>query len=133
MSPAPNEVLAPKATVLVVEDEDAVRMLVELVLTKNGYKVFGARDGPEALNLFALHADTIDLIVTDVVMPEMSGYELVHQLVMAKPGLKVIFMSGFTADETMPSALHSHGIRRLHKPFMPGDLTQLMEETLHPS
>jgi CheY-like chemotaxis protein len=105
-------------TVLLVEDEDAVRALTREVLRRNGYVVLEARHGLEALRLAERHPDTIHLLVTDVVMPHMSGRELSDRLADVRPKMKVLFMSGYTDH----AAMHRHltpGAAFLQKPFTP--------------
>ena len=86
-------------TILLVEDEPAVRMLTRIVLERAGYLVWEARDGVEALRIWKEHQDTIQLVLTDIVMPEgVSGRELAARLQASKPELRVIFTSGYSAD-----------------------------------
>ncbi len=108
-------------TVLVVEDEAGVRAIVRRVLSQQGYAVLEASDGREALIVAGEHASrgagTIDLVVTDVVMPEMSGRELVGMLAVQHPGSRVLFMSGYTDDEIIRRGLPVPGMAFLQKPF----------------
>ena len=83
-------------TVLLVEDEDAVRALAREVLRRHGYVVLEARHGVDALRVAERHTDDIHLLVTDVVMPHMSGRELAERLATVRPTMKVLFMSGYT-------------------------------------
>jgi CheY-like chemotaxis protein len=117
-------------TVLVVEDEDAVRSLVARVLRSRGYRVLEAASGTLALAVVDAHIGAIDLILTDVIMPGMSGPELVRRLIAERPALRVIYMSGYTQDEV----LH-HGVRQdtasfLEKPMTPGGLAAKVREVL---
>jgi PAS domain S-box-containing protein len=82
-------------TILVVEDEEGLRLLTERILTRRGYTVIAAGDGPEAVDLAGRHAGSIDLLLTDVIMPHMSGYDLATLLRAAHPALPVIYMSGY--------------------------------------
>jgi len=105
-------------TVLLVEDEDAVRALAREVLRRHGYVVIEARHGLDALRLAERHPDTIHLMVTDIVMPHMSGRELADRLAEVRPKMKVLFMSGYTDH----AAMHRHltpGSAFLQKPFTP--------------
>ena len=105
-------------TVLLVEDEDAVRALAREVLRRHGYVVLEARHGLDALRVAERHPDTIHLMVTDVVMPHMSGRDLADRLAEVRPKMKVLFMSGYTDH----SAMHRHltpGAAFLQKPFTP--------------
>ncbi len=109
-------------TVLLVEDEDAVRRIVRLSLESQGYSVLVAGGSAEAIRVAEAHAGSIDLLVTDVVMPEMGGRELVESLRARRPGLRVLYMSGYTDD-----AVVRHGVVEaidafIQKPFTPLDL-----------
>jgi PAS domain S-box-containing protein len=114
-------------TVLVVEDEEVVRDLIGRDLTGRGYSVLTAGTGREALAVAAEHDGAIDLVVTDVVMPEMGGLELMQRLVAARPGIKVVYMSGYTeravADGAVPRPL-------LQKPFNASTLADTIREVL---
>ena len=86
---------APKASVLVVDDEEAVRKLVDRVLREGGYQTVTAADGPEALDA-ASKLETLDILVTDVMMPQMHGDELARRLRQRQPGLKVLYLTGYS-------------------------------------
>ncbi len=105
-------------TVLLAEDEDAVRALAREVLRRHGYVVLEARHGLDALRIAERHPDIIHLLITDVVMPHMSGRDLAQRLLSVRPTLKVLFMSGYTDHAVM----HRHltpGMSFLQKPFSP--------------
>lgn len=104
-------------TVLLVEDESGVRKLVHEVLRRNGFQVLDAKNGTDALAVAELHLAPIDVIVTDVVMPGMSGRELVERLEPRRPEMKVIFMSGYTEDEAIREGVRSAKTAFLPKPF----------------
>ncbi len=117
-------------TILLVEDNAMVRDLAVDALREAGYHVLLAEDGLEALRLASAHPQPIDLLVTDVVMPEMSGVALAERLTAERPGLRVIFMSGYT-DETIAH----HGVEKgssvfLSKPFMTDTLLVKVREVL---
>jgi CheY-like chemotaxis protein len=119
-------------TLLLVEDEEAVRRLAYHVLQEQGYTVLEARHGEEALQVYARHAGPIDLLVSDVVMPHLSGPELARRLTAHAPGLRVLFLSGYHRDDLELKDLP--GARRayfLAKPFNPDELTRLVREILH--
>jgi two-component system cell cycle sensor histidine kinase/response regulator CckA len=103
-------------TVLLVEDEDAVRALAREVLRRNGYVVLEARHGVDALRLAERHTDDIHLLITDVVMPHMSGKEAAERLTTVRPSMKVLFMSGYTDHAVMHRDL-TPGAAFLQKPF----------------
>jgi len=105
-------------TVLLVEDEDAVRALAGEVLRRNGYTVLEARHGLDALRVAERHSDAIHLMITDVVMPHMSGRDLAERLVAARHQMKVLFMSGYTDHAAVHRDL-TPGTAFLQKPFTP--------------
>jgi two-component system, cell cycle sensor histidine kinase and response regulator CckA len=117
-------------TVLVVEDEDAVRALVGRVLRKQGYEVIEAPNGRAALRLAELHGERIRLVVTDVVMPEMGGRELAEQLRRARPELRFLFMSGYTDDAAVRRDIADGHTYFLEKPFSPTVLARTIHEAL---
>ncbi|HEX7117537.1 MAG TPA: PAS domain S-box protein [Longimicrobiales bacterium] len=117
-------------TVLLVEDEEAVRSLVRKILEQRGYCVLEARSGSEALALSAKHPGPIDLLLTDVVMPEMSGRELAERLLPDRPGTRVLFISGYTEDAVVRHGIQNTRISFLEKPFSPGALARKVREVL---
>jgi signal transduction histidine kinase len=112
--------LARGVTVLVAEDEPTVRMFVTRVLKSAGYRVFEAPDGHSALDL-ADRIGPFELLVTDVVMPRMTGPELARALTERDPELQVLFMSGYSGDDVVRQGLVEHGAAFLQKPFSPHD------------
>ena len=116
-------------TLLVVEDEDFLRQGICEFLRSLGYKVLVANSGPKALLLASEHPH-IDLLLTNVVMPKMSGAELSHMLGSLRPGLKMIFMSGYTDDELLRSGVQESHTALLQKPFGLGTLAQKVRDTL---
>jgi CheY-like chemotaxis protein len=116
-------------TVLVVEDEDGVRELVRQVLTEQGYAVLTARHGRDALLLAERHERPIHLLVTDVVMPEMGGRELVDRLTALRPELRVLYISGYSDDEILLRGVPA-GTRYLHKPFVAEGLMERVREAM---
>lgn len=126
-SPSSSSARRGPATILLVEDEDAVRRSLTLLLEREGYTVLAARDGEEALEVAAKHQGALHLLMTDVVMPRMSGRELVERLAGRRPGLAVLFMSGYSEcdlDLELP-ATHFIG-----KPFSIVDLTHKVRQAL---
>jgi PAS domain S-box-containing protein len=111
-----------EGTIFVVEDEPAVGALVESVLKTEGYTVLRARNGAEALQLIETADPPFDLLLTDVVMPRMGGPELVRKLQESHPGLKVLYISGYTDSALMERGALEEGIDLLQKPFTPRDL-----------
>jgi PAS domain S-box-containing protein len=116
-------------TILLVEDEEKVRHLVRKVIEQQGYTVLEAESGPAALQLVRDRSD-VDLLVTDVVMPEMSGPELATQLSGRRPGLKVLFISGYTDDASVHRGLAEGTPMVLQKPFSPAELAHKIREVL---
>ena len=116
-------------TVLLVEDEDGVRRLLTHVLTKSGYTVLEARSGPEALALYQQQSCRIQLLLTDIVMPHLSGRELAERLLKLQPDLKIIYMSGYT-DEVMRGIGPHSGALFLQKPLRPDVLVGKVREVL---
>jgi CheY-like chemotaxis protein len=108
--------------VLVVEDEDAVRRLTTRVLAAAGYDVLTAGSPGEALTLAAAEERTIDLLVTDVIMPSMTGPALARRLVAARPKLRVLYVSGYTNDALADRGILPEGTHLLEKPFLPAEL-----------
>ncbi len=116
--------------VLVVEDEQAVRHVVRRVLQLQGYTVFTARDGAEALRIAQEQDGRIDLVMTDVVLPEMSGPAIVERLIAAWPHAKVLYMSGYAAEEAMKRGLLDPGTALLRKPFTLDELARAVRGVL---
>jgi len=117
-------------TVLIVEDEEAVRRLADRILRSAGYKVLTAAGGGEALLLCEKHDGAIDLLLTDVVMPQMSGRELAERLAKTSPKLKVLYMSGYTDNAIVHHGVLDPGTRFIGKPFAAAELTRKVREVL---
>jgi two-component system, cell cycle sensor histidine kinase and response regulator CckA len=129
-SPETVQVASGSETILVVEDDRAVRMLSRRVLEQAGYRVREATNGPEALRLYGSIEEGIDLLLTDVVMPEMNGRELAQRLWERNPQLKVLFMTGYTTNAIIHHEMLEQGVAILQKPFTPGVLTTRVREVL---
>jgi PAS domain S-box-containing protein len=117
-------------TVLLVEDEDVVRDLARCVLKLCGYQVLEAGNAGEALTRSEKHPATIDLLLTDVVMPQISGRELAERLAPLRPDMKVLFMSGYTDDAVLRHGLESAKVPFLPKPFTPQSLARKLRAVL---
>jgi two-component system cell cycle sensor histidine kinase/response regulator CckA len=118
-------------TILVVEDEDAVRELICKVLKAHGHTVLEAPHGVEALQVVEKHEGTIQLMVTDVVMPRMSGRDLARRLAPLCPEMKVLYISGYTEDEIVHNSILDEDTEFLQKPFMPNVLLNKVREVLN--
>jgi CheY-like chemotaxis protein len=117
-------------TILLVEDEHPVRELAKRFLTAAGYHVLAASNGGEALLTCESVAGPIDLLVTDVVMPMMSGRELWERLCKVRPGLRVVYMSGYSGTAIAHHGLLGEGIRLVEKPFSGAELTREVGQAL---
>jgi two-component system, cell cycle sensor histidine kinase and response regulator CckA len=117
-------------TILLVEDEEPVRRLLTYILRHRGYEVLDAAGGDEALTIFAQHGDSIHLLLTDMVMPKMTGRELCERLRALRPGLKVVFMSGYTDDVLVRTGALSPGMSFLQKPLRPDTLAAKVRAAL---
>jgi signal transduction histidine kinase/CheY-like chemotaxis protein len=118
-------------TILLVDDEKTVRTLAGHVLRNHGYTVLEACDGEEALEVYARQAGNIDLLVSDVMMPNLTGMELAERLAALAPQLRVLFLSGYQKDEADPEEDKTAApLRFLTKPFRPADLIATVRELL---
>ncbi len=117
-------------TVLVVEDEEGVRALMQKILRRQGYTVIEAANGAEALDLVKTYEKTIHVLVTDVVMPQMGGRALAEQLKGVRPNIKVLYVSGFTDDAVIQSGLLPPGTAFLQKPFTLSSLLGKVRDVL---
>jgi CheY-like chemotaxis protein len=118
------------STILVVEDQDELRTLISETLSDNGFKVISAENGAKALEIFKADPKKFDMVVTDVVMPEMGGRALANELTKILPDFKILYLSGYTED-----TLAGHGISGQHphfleKPFSRASLLQKIQEIL---
>jgi PAS domain S-box-containing protein len=117
-------------TVLLVEDEDGVRELIWKILTDHGHTVLEARHGRDALAIAADYKHPIELLLSDVVMPEMGASELADQLLAERPGLKVLYISGYTTDEVVRRGISRQDAAFIQKPFTPEELMRKVRELL---
>ncbi len=133
--PTPAPISSPVATrgvetVLLAEDEGTVRRVARMILERHGYHVLEASDGTEALRLAHEHADKVQLLLTDVVMPHLNGPQLAAQLASELPQLKVVYMSGYLNDRANRDAIINSGSTILEKPFKPKDLVRAVRDAL---
>jgi two-component system cell cycle sensor histidine kinase/response regulator CckA len=127
------ESLRGEETILLVEDEDVLRTLLAKFLRFYGYAVLEARHGGEALLICERHPGPIHLMVTDVVMPQMSGRELADRLIPLRPEMLVLYMSGYTDDAMVHHGVADLAVPFLQKPFKPIDLARQVHDILHPA
>jgi two-component system cell cycle sensor histidine kinase/response regulator CckA len=125
-----GELLRGGETILVVEDEEEVRRLAVRILERQGYKILEASCVNDALMLCKEHKEPIHMILTDVVMPGMSGRQLAEQLVPLHPQMKVLYMSGYTNHAIAQHGILEDGVNYIQKPFTIGGLTRKMREVL---
>jgi two-component system cell cycle sensor histidine kinase/response regulator CckA len=128
----PPRLLAPNGieTVLLVEDEEPVRSLSRTILCSCGYSVIDAGDGEDALRRAELHGGHIDLLISDLVMPRMSGRRLAELLLQVRPSLRVLFMSGYAKDVVRTPGASESDFAMLPKPFTPVGLARKVREVL---
>jgi CheY-like chemotaxis protein len=117
-------------TILLVEDEAVVRRLVAEILETNGYSVLQAGDGPSALEVLRRHKGPVDLLLTDVVMPGMSGREVAQAVTQMRPGTHVVYMSGYTGSVIDHHGILEDGVAFLQKPFTADDLGRTIRSLL---
>ena len=127
----PLEAEEGRETILLVEDEPVVSRFIEQALRSRGYTVLGARDGTEALRTFARHADQVQLVITDVLMPGMGGRELADEIRRSQPEMPVLFVSGFARQHPLScSGPPRKGEEFLQKPFSPSELARSIRRIL---
>ena len=117
-------------TILLVEDNPAVRALARRVLYRQGYTVLEAADGEEAILLCDRYGGHIDLVLSDVVMPKLSGPKAVEQLVAMRPSMQVLYMSGYTDDSIGQHGVLEADVHFIQKPFTPPALGKKVREVL---
>jgi two-component system cell cycle sensor histidine kinase/response regulator CckA len=117
-------------TILLVEDEEQVRVIALNILRRQGYQVISAQNAGEALLICERHPGKIDLLLTDVVMPQMSGPELAKRLGKSRPGMKVLCMSGYTDDSIVRHGVLETGVAFVQKPITPALLSRKVREVI---
>jgi len=127
---AAPKVASERRTILIVEDERSLRKLTRKTLSDAGHKVFEAGDASEALEVSRKTKDTIDLLLTDVIMPGMSGKKLAEVLIAERPGIGVLYMSGYTDGEIATHGILDEGTAILRKPFTRDELMRRVEDAL---
>jgi CheY-like chemotaxis protein len=122
------EAVNPSATILLVDDDEAVRRLARTLLIEEGFRVIEASNGAEALEVSSAHPEPIDLLLTDLIMPKLNGLLLVGRLVQERPGIRVLYMSGYV-ERSMLLVKHPEAIL-LQKPFTRGALIAAVRQVL---
>jgi CheY-like chemotaxis protein len=117
-------------TVLIAEDDDAIRKLLVDILEPLGYRVITADSGMEALRVAETAGGGVDILLTDVVMPGMSGKELAQRFQTIDPGIKVLFMSGYTEEVIIRHGVEQAGVSFIQKPLIPNKLVRKLREVL---
>ena len=117
-------------TILVVEDETALRRLIRLSLERRGYKVLAAKDGAEAIEICQREPSQINLVLSDIMMPHVNGLQLRERAATLCPDAKFLFMSGYSEEIVDPENLLAHGCAFLEKPFLPDELARKVRELL---
>ena len=128
-APAADTLAPGSETVLLVEDEDAVRSLAQRVLRRSGYNVLVARDGREAIDIADRYTGTIDIVVSDLVMPQVGGGEVAEEFLQRRPAARVLLISGYTPD-ALPTPPPGASYEYLQKPFTPDVLTRKVRDVL---
>jgi CheY-like chemotaxis protein len=126
----PQRVSRGSGTILLVEDDDSVRLAIRRILTIGGYLVHEAATADEARKLFAAHRDSLDLLVTDVMMPGENGAQLAGALREQKPGLRVLYVSGYPGEDLARLGRLSGEVELLRKPFTVRELTERVRGVL---
>ncbi|HJX30881.1 MAG TPA: response regulator, partial [Thermodesulfobacteriota bacterium] len=125
-----EEIPRGKETILVVEDDRMVRRLAVDILRRQGYRVLEAEAGGEALLVCEQYKGPIDLILTDIVMPHMSGPEFIERLKQVRKDFKVLYMTGYTGERIVDHGILEEGIELIHKPFTITKLARKVREVL---
>ncbi|MCR9164014.1 MAG: ATP-binding protein [Nannocystaceae bacterium] len=131
-TPTPAAGTARLGTILLIEDEDAVRRIVKRLLERHGYRVLGAASGKDALSLLSAET-TLDLVLSDVMMPVMTGPEVVARVQERFPDVPVLYMSGYSDDTLAPGGVLGEGAQLLRKPFEPEGLIARLRELTEPA
>ncbi len=129
----PGAVPGGTETVLIVEDDDAVRSLTSSALRMHGYTVLAAENGDRAIEIFRERADEIQMVVSDVIMPGLSGRETIEAILAIRPGVRVLFLSGYTEDSVLRRGIRTGEVDFLQKPFTLNKLAAKVRESLDAS
>jgi CheY-like chemotaxis protein len=116
-------------TVLLVEDDEQVRRFMRGLLSSEGYRVIEAKNGAEGLKI-ASETARIDLLLADMLLPELSGFDLAEQLLQLRPGLKILFVTGYIEGDIVQRSITELGASFLDKPFVPAALLQRVRDAI---
>jgi two-component system, cell cycle sensor histidine kinase and response regulator CckA len=130
-SPPPGDYCGHGATVLMVEDEPALREVTERILRRGGYTVLTAQDGLDALRISRGHEGEIDVLLTDVIMPGMLGKDLAQAVTADRPGIRVLFMSGYAQPVLTTHGTLAADVHLLEKPFTGAELMRALHDQRH--
>lgn len=122
----------PGGNVLLVEDDEQVRSLVRTLLTTNGYRVLEASTGREALAIVQREDAAVDLLLADMLLPELSGFDLAQQALLRHPRMRILFMTGYVEDDIVQRCMTELQAYFIDKPFQPSALLNLIREALRP-
>jgi two-component system cell cycle sensor histidine kinase/response regulator CckA len=124
---------ASKGKVLLVEDDEQVRAFIRMLLTTNGYDVLEASNGAEGLEIVEAEAAQIDLLLSDMLLPELSGFDLAQKALGLNPGLKILFMTGYVEGDIVQRCISELGASFLDKPFQPSALLSRVQNAIAPA
>lgn len=124
---------ASKGKVLLVEDDEQVRGFIRMLLTSNGYRVLEARTGAEGLSIAESEGSSVDLLLSDMLLPELSGFDLAQKVLERNPQMKVLFMTGYVEGDIVQRCIHELGASFLDKPFQPNALLSRVQEAIAPA
>lgn len=130
--PQPDHVTSPKGTILFADDETEIRQLANVVLAGHGYKIIGAQDGQQAIDIFRDHHEQLQLVILDLMMPKKTGLEAHLEISAIDSSVPVVFSSGFNENEALEQLPPKTQSRFLKKPYLAQDLKQLVEDILGP-
>ncbi len=117
-------------TILVAEDDSRIRNIITSILTDFGYKTISANDGEDAINKFIENKDSIQFVVSDVIMPKKNGKEVYKEIKKIKPGTRALFLSGYSRDIMYQRDMLEDGVEIIQKPVKPDDLLRKIRSTL---
>jgi DNA-binding response OmpR family regulator len=130
MRPKKSMDQGPKGNVLLVEDDDQVRGFIRTFLTNNGYRILEARTGAEGLEIAENPSTEIDLLLSDMLLPELSGFDLAQRVLELRPSTRIMLMTGYVEGDIVQRSTAELGASFLDKPFQPAQLLDRVQEAL---